>query len=404
MRNRYLMVLVAGAAIVAACSDTINLNNEVRQATQNDKIGFVTYSEKATRAADSNSVNMFDFHKAFDVYAWKTAVGGDQVVFDHTPVEYFTSQSTEGTYVYTSDFSKLAQEWGDSWATDTRFRGWFYEEVRYWDKLASNYNFYAIAPYEPTPTPAITIANGDYNITIGSDSARYKVSTEKNLAVIGDTTLTNERKYFGFNKDYMLADKSSTKNELVTLTFHHILTKLNVKITLTDAYKGTQPFTIKGLTIAGLEDEGYFAYDTVSSKNIWFSKKDSTYSLTDTTDYILKNVPAGAADTTEYSGYYWFQTLVFPQTLTCDTIGELATAPNNKYLHIEYAIGNEPFERFYDLAYVFGCTTKEANNKTYNLKQGSEYTINILVGPEPIVFKADASKWADDVEIDHDVE
>lgn len=402
MRNRYLMVLVAGAAIVAACSDTINLNNEVRQATQNDRIGFVTYSEKTTRAADSNSTNLFDFHKAFDVYAWKTAVGGDQVIFDHTPVEYFTSQSTQGTYVYASDFSKLAQEWGDSWATDNTLKGWFYEEVRYWDKLATNYNFYAIAPYEPTPTPAITIANGDNNITIGSDSARYKVSTEKNLAIIGDTTLTNERKYFGFNKDYMLADKSSTKNELVTLNFHHILTKLNVKITLTDTYKSTQPFTIKNLTIAGLEDEAYYVFDTNLTTNGWKTKEGSTYNLTDTADYILKNVPADVADTTEYSGYYWFQTLIFPQTLTCDTIDAQQTAPAGKYLYIEYAIGNDICKRYYDLAYVFGCT-QEANNKTYDLEQGSEYTINIKVGPDPIVFDAKASKWADDVEISHPV-
>lgn len=402
MINRYLMALVAGAAIVASCSDTIKLNNEVRQTAQNERIGFVTYSEKATRAADSNSVNLFDFHKAFDVYAWKTAVGGDQVVFDHTPVEYFTSQSTEGTYVYASDFSKLSQEWGDSWATDNNLKGWFYEEVRYWDKLASNYNFYAIAPYEPTPSPAITIANGDANITIGSDTTRYKVSTEKNLANLGDTTLTNEKKYFGFNKDYMLADKSSTKNQLVTLNFHHILTKFNVMITLTDAYKGTQPFTIKELVIAGLEDEAYFVYDTAMDKNGWHTKSGSTYNLVDTADYILKNVPAGAADTIEYSGYYWFQTLIFPQTLTCDTIGALKTAPNSKYLYIEYAIGNEPFKAYYDLAFVFGCT-QDANNNTYDMEQGSEYTININVGPDPIVFKAQASKWDDDIEINHDV-
>ena len=33
-----------------------------------------------------------------------------------------------------------------------------------------------------------------------------------------------DKKYFGFNKDYMLADKSTTKNALVALNFHHIQT------------------------------------------------------------------------------------------------------------------------------------------------------------------------------------
>ena len=397
MRKINMIVLVAGVAIVASCSDTTKLNNDIRQAkpTQNDRIGFVTYSEKATRAADTSSVNLYDFYRTFDVYAWKDANNEVQSVFNHVPVEYFT-EDTVGTYVYAQAPAKPSTEWGDDWTTANNLYGWFYEEVRYWDKLATSYNFYAIAPYEPTPDPAITIANGDDNITIGSDTARYMVSKEKNLAK--DSTLTKEKKYYGFNKDYMLADKSGTKLQLVTLNFHHILTKLNVKITLTDAYKGAQPFTIKELAIAGLEDEGYFEFAGMR-QNGWNTKDGSTYSLTDTTDYILKNVPAGAADTIEYSGYYWFQTLVFPQTPTCDTIGALKAAPDSKYLYIEYAIGDESFKAYYDLAYVFGCT-QAANNKTYDMEQGSEYTINIMVGPEPIVFKAEASKWADDVEID----
>lgn len=401
MRKINMIVLVAGVAIVASCSDTTKLNNDIRQAkpTQNDRIGFVTYSEKATRAADSNSVNLFDFYRTFDVYTWKTANNEVQSVFDHVPVEYFT-EDTVGTYVYAQAPAKPSTEWGDDWTTDNNLRGWLYENVRYWDKLATSYNFYAIAPYEPTPDPALTIANGDANITIGSDTARYKVSTEKNLAK--DSTLTKERRYFGFNKDYMLADKSGTKLKLVTLTFHHILTKLNVKITLTDAYKGTQPFTIKELDIVGLEDEAYFEYNTNMTTNGWTTKAGSTYNLTDTTDYILKNVPDSIADTIQYSGYYWFQTLIFPQTLTCDTIGALTIAPDSKYLYIEYTIGNEPFKAYYDLAYVFGCT-QDANNKTYDMLPGSEYTINIKVGPEPIVFEAKSAKWADDIEINPNV-
>ena len=400
MRNRYLMVLVAGAAIVAACSDTIKLNNEVRQATQNDRIGFVTYSEKTTRADQMNSINLYDFYKTFDVYAWKTANNEVQSVFSHVPVEYFT-EDTVGTYVYATAPARPSKEWGDSWTTDNNLKGWFYEEVRYWDKLATNYNFYAIAPYEVSPSPALTIADGDANIKIGDENDLYKVSTEKNLAK--DSTLTKEKKYYGFNKDYMLAEKVGTKFQLVTLNFHHILTKLNVKITLTDAYKNAGPFTIKNLTIAGLEDEAYFEYNTAINNNGWHTKSGSTYNLTDSTDYILKNAPAGVADTTEYSGYYWFQTLVFPQTLTCDTIGPLATAPNSKYLYIEYTTGsNESFKAYYDLAYVFGCN-QAANNNTYDMKQGSEYTINIMVGPEPIIFEAKSSIWADDIEIDHAV-
>lgn len=431
MRNRYLMVLVAGAAIVASCSDTTKLKTEAPLSDQTEKIGFVTYSEKTTRTDETNSTNLYDFHKAFDVYAWKTAVGGDQNVFDHTPVEYFTSNSTEGTYAYKSDFSKLALEWGDNWATATSYHGWFYEEMRYWDKLAKSYNFYAIAPYEESPSPALSIANGDANIKIGTSTDLYKISTEKNLAVVNDT-ITEGRKYFGFNKDYMLADKSATKFNLVTLNFHHILTKLNVMITLSNAYKGTQPFTINKLHLVGLEDEGYFNYNTNMTTNGWTTKANATYDFKFNTDYILKNVPDSVEDKTEYSGYYWLQTLIFPQTLTCTAEGAQTTAPTGKYLYIEYTIGSEPFDAYYDLAYVFDnelkcikdavlytATDQEVIDGekqvgdvkepavtvagTYNLEQGSEYTINILVGPNPIVFDANASKWADNVEISHPI-
>ena len=61
------------------------------------------------------------------------------------------------------------------------------------------------------------------------------------------------------------------------------------------------------------------------------------------------------------------------------------------------------FKAYYDLANVFGCT-KEAGKKTYDLAQGSEYTINIKVGPDPIVFEAKASTWDNDtIETNHNI-
>ena len=268
--------------------------------------------------------------------------------------------------------------------------------------MATAYNFYAIAPYEVTPSPAITITNGQDNITIGATNDRYMVSTEKNLAVIGDTTLTKDRQYFGFNKDYMLAEKFGTKFQLVSLNFHHILTKLNVKITLTDKYKGIQTFTIKDLKIARLEDNAYFDYDTDMTTNGWHTDGTSKYDIQIKKDYILKNVPDSVKDTIEYSGYYWIQTLIFPQTLTCAATGAKATEPTGKYLYIEYTIGDETFRAYYDLAYVFDNTLDI--DGTYDIAQGSEYTINIKVGPDPIEFEAKSTKWAEETEINHIVD
>ena len=88
---------------MASCSDTTKLKSDLPQSNQTEKIGFATYTEKATRADETNSVNLYDFYKAFDVYAWKTASGTVQEVFNHTPVEHFDQNSTAGTYVYASD-------------------------------------------------------------------------------------------------------------------------------------------------------------------------------------------------------------------------------------------------------------------------------------------------------------
>lgn len=405
MKKSYLMI-AAAATLFAACSDSEKLTNIVSQPTQNDRIGFVTYSEKTTRANESNSTNLYDFHEAFRVYSWKTVGTSDtQVVFNGEPVEHFTAQKTSGTYVYVSPKTPAA-EWGDDWASVNNLHGWFYENVRYWDKLATAYSFFAIAPYEATPAPALAVADDSVNIAIGSSTDYYDISGELNLATKGDT-LTKEKRYFGFSKDYMLADKAATRNQLVTLTFHHILTKFNVKISIQDSYKGKQIVTVKNLKIVGLENNGYFAYTTNMKTNGWTTKagtSNNTYYKEITDAYPIIN------DTTKnYSGYYWIQTLVFPQTLTCksDSAQSTATGLDDKYLYIKYAIGTEDFEAYYDLCYVFDNTAELADPSqskdatTYSLAQGSEYTLNIKVGPEPIIFDAKVDTWNEVTEVEH---
>lgn len=440
MKKSYLMI-AAAATLLTACMDSEKLTDQISQPAQNGRIGFVTYSEKSTRADESNSTNLYDFHEAFRVYSWKTVgTSAPQVVFNGEPVEHFTAQKTSGTYVYASPKTPAA-EWGDDWATVSNLHGWFYENVRYWDKLATAYSFFAIAPYEATPAPALAVANNSANIAIGTSSDFYSIKDEKNLA-IENNDLINEKRYFGFKKDYMLADKAATKNQLVTLTFHHILTKLNVKVNIQDSYKGLQKVTINSLKIVGLENNGYFSFNTNMTTNGWTTKagtENQTYNLDLTDDYPIAN-----DNTKVYSGYYWFQTLVFPQTLTCKSNQAQSTADglDDKYLYIKYTIGNEPFEAYYDLTYVFNngakpisaaiyYTQEEAdqynadNNltstdpdfvttatvkvpavtvaTTYPLAQGSEYTLNINVGPEPIVFNAEVTKWAEVPDVNHSV-
>lgn len=392
MKKSYL-ILAAVAGLFASCSQEV-LVDETSQNEAQKPFMFETFTQKVTRADEANSTNLYDFYKTFDVYGWKTVESTPKSVFSHVPVGHFTSD-TQGEVVYATAPAKPSDEWGTFNAA-----GWFYENVRYWDKVASGYEFFAIAPYEATPNPSLTVASGDNNIAIGSSSAKYDISTEKNLvngvAVTTTTGITPiaDKKYFGFSKDYMLAEKSTTKNALVSLNFHHILTKLNVKVTKQDSYKGASDLVINEIKIANLKKTGYFTYNTNMTTCGWTS--DGTYDLLNTGDYLISTKTAA----TVYSGYYWFQTLIFPQTLTCKAVGAKATATDltDRYLYVKYTIGTEVFEAYYDLANAFG---KTAADQTYEFAQGSEYTLNIKVGPDPIIFDATVTAWKVEDEVEH---
>ena len=196
----------------------------------------------------------------------------------------------------------------------------------------------------------------------------------------------------------MLAEKSDTKNQLVTLNFKHILTKLNIKITIQDTYKGIQSLTINKLEIAGLKKEGYY-----TATDGWTT--NGSYSKDITADYCIAN-PANNG--TNYSGYYWFQTLVFPQTFTCASNEAQQNSQGlTQYLYIKYTIGTEIFEAYYDLTYAFNNNAVVAdqnqgiNATTFELIKGTEYTLNIKVGPAPIVFDAVVDDWDDGAEHEH---
>lgn len=401
MKQNILFTAVIAISFTA-CTSTDSFR-EINTPQENGSIKFAAYSEKATKANDeSNSNHLYDFYKAFSVYGFKTVNGTASPVFSNDPVEHF-SDDVKGTYVYNGDGEKPSDEWGTDWANNS-LHSWFYEDVRFWDKLATAYSFFAIAPYAATHSPALTVADNLSNIQIGKPAQGeqaadlYDITTEKNLA----NPLTQDRKYFGFYKDYLLADKNTTKGSLVDFDFHHILTKFNVKISLQQSFIGRQVVKVDLIEIVGFENNGYFVYNTSMTTNGW-QTSGTTYSLSNPTDYALANYDKdqNSSFTQNYSGYYWFQNLIFPQTLTCTATGAksaLADVSGDKYLHIIYYIGNEKYEAYYNLAYIFNPQLLPAEGQTpagtYELAQGSEYTIDIKVGPEPIIFDAEVnSAW-----------
>ncbi len=445
-------MIAAAAALFAACSDTDTFKEAVN--SNQKAFTFSAYADKTTKAPNTNSTNLQDFYTVFGVYGFKNVTRNgsatSETVFSNVPNEYFAADdiSSNKTYTY-SDYDPKRKP-ADEWNAPTA--GWYYEDIRYWDKTANSYEFFAIAPYEASPT--YTVAAGAGNISIATSAAKYDISTEYNLARTDLTDPANPATvapkaaltYSGFKKDYMLAEKSAARTSDVMLNFHHILTKLNVKIVKADSYKGKQELIIKQLKIDGLAKEGYYTYQTSLTTNGW-TTGSTTYPLDIEADYSLTAA-------TNYSGKYWIETLIFPQTATCMKGGaqSTATALTDKYLYVKYSIGTEVFEAYYDLAYVFDKTltytaaeaaeynadladavsTTDVNpatntnytaeeaaahnaaltgavaendvkaaNTGYTFNPGSQYNLTLTVGPEPIHFDATVTTWTDVAEVNH---
>ena len=144
--------LIAATALMAGCTqsevlvDTPNPAPEVPRS-----ISFDTFVDKATRAKGTNSTDLNDYYPSFNVYGWKTVGGVTSDVFNNITVSYFNPEKGEGV--------KPGTEWGDNVET-----GWYYKYIRYWDKMATLYQFSA---YAPTAASDMVTCTSDGLITIG---------------------------------------------------------------------------------------------------------------------------------------------------------------------------------------------------------------------------------------------
>lgn len=407
--KKYLFIIAAATLIISGCGETEKLNRDIPESRTNVPLSFSAYSNVITRATDAkNSTKLNDFYDVFAVYSWKAVDNGTpQDVFKNIPNEYFTADE-QGDVVYDAAGEKPSIEWAvpSNIGVDNGY--WYYENLRYWDKLAT-YQFFAIAPYDDSATPYYSVAAGDNNFSLfkNEDGKRYDISTEEvNLMA---SKPEKALKYYRFNNDFMIADKKSTStiaetataaSQDVNLVFHHILSKLNVMIKKDPDFKGKQNLVVTDLVIANLQKEGSFVFKNNSmTENGWTTTGKYNISLTGK-NYSLNSETA--AD--NYDECYWVENLIFPQDITCkkayvdNVIDPQSDADNlDTYLYIAYKIGDDVFERYYDLANVFGVKTA---NTTYSFEQGSQYRLTITVGPKPIHFTAEVTKWIEDTDPD----
>ena len=435
--------LLAATAFLASCNQEVLIDTPDVEPTAPRAIGFETFADKATRADANNSTYLNDFYPTFNVYGWKTVGNDVTCVFNNIPVEYFATDA-QGKVVYKEEGQKPSDEWNFA------AKSWYYENVRYWDKMASSYLFSA---FTPTPAGVAFNCTSDGLIEIGSATAPVTVD-DKNLMATPATDLA----YKGFDLDYMTAQATATPSAdpadmstPVALNFKHLQAKMNVRIKLDDDMKTAQEVKVTEIKIHNLNDKGYYTNATITvtdkagtTTNVptgvtgWTTgTATADYVLSVTNDYLISPVEVEEDENQEntevvtedeeaeevkvsYHNHYVLEQLLIPQTINkyiepTPTAAEgdgqgsegatpaVVTLPVSltEYavacVYVEYTIGEETFKSYTPLANIF------STDPTYNFEGGKQYTLNITIGPKPINFTAEVTEWAEAIQGNHNI-
>jgi hypothetical protein len=198
----------------------------------------------------------------------------------------------------------------------------------------------------------------------------------------GRDVTDDEETYSGFDKDYMTA-VSKEKQEEVDLTFTHELAKLNVKVQKDNDYNSSQALFVTTLEILNLKNQGYFVRNATPSKTwtVSTSSTEGTFAM-GTGNRNLAN-----PDTDDKT--YVIEQLLLPQGIKKASEASRTTEFKEACVHITYTIGTEVFDGYYALNNIFD----DAND--YTFEGGNEYTLTITVGPDPIHFTPEVTKWVE---------
>lgn len=362
MKKNYFM-LAAATMMLAACAET-DLVNEVNVESTPQAIGFETFANKATRAENSSAAyswKLEEHHSSFRVW-------GGKKLNDGTLIPVYPT-TTLGTGTVTHD--------GTNWHANP---------IKYWDKAAERYVFFAAAPAEADWVADVETAN-DFStgyVTLSNFELKgTNLSVEKATSapvhnwkgeddvdlLISENTLVERTHY------------TTSGNTNVHLNFSHILSRLNVIVCKHADVVGDVAVT--ELVVDKLKNKGSFneslnpaTSTSPGSNNRWIDQGGS-YSIMGLTGNVSTNKDA-----------YLIQSLVIPQTITKETIDVNGGDDENQaYFKIAYTIAGEPFYGYYNLAAAFG-------GDTFDFGEGWQNTLTITINPTGITFSGKVAEWA----------
>lgn len=401
--------LFAAVALLASCNQEVLIDETTNaQPEVNRRIGFDTFVDKATRTTGTNSTELKDFYSTFIVNGWKT-VGEDEptCIFDNVAVNYIADADAYAGY---------AAEWGETFAA-----GWYYQNVRYWDKMATSYQFCA---YAPAVEDVVVDCSVNGTITIGTATAPVTVDGTNLMEQESSENLA----YSGFVADFMTAT-SNDATDKVSLTFSHLQAKMNVRIKLHEDITTAQEVKVTDIQIHNLKDKAYYASNAtgegvVSGWTLYTLPVDDEEeedeeeieeeevlpvddeegdATPEETPYILSVTgPYALNGTTDNChNHYVLEQLLIPQTISKpENSDPQLSLYNEACIYVEYTIGEETFKSYSPLADIF---IGEGEATTYTFEGGKQYTVNVIVGPSPIEFTATVDAW-ETAEADQDME
>lgn len=383
-----IFIFAAAAAMLASCSQDV-IVEEMKEASGDKPMVFSAGSEMATRAENSGATAedaLKLYHSTFKLWGYKNV--------STTETEVFKGQ---------------VLTWADSPdAPFTTSGDWTYSPLRYWDKSADDYDFYAVAPSTAGFVEAGT--PGNYYFTLPS----YTIDGRSLYQSTGDVH-KQPKDLFGddnaTNKDYMIATDQKgwsiyTAGTHVDLHFNHILSRFNIGVK-TSIPASVAKVTLNKVIVEKMQSKGDFDESRATGTELqggtdkrWNTASYNEYLTVgydhENPKYINSSINENTLGTTDY--LFFYQGLAIPQTVkyTADvkTNGSNLGATPEAYLYINYTIEYVSGEKetnfaYYNLAQVFN----QKLNEPLKISNGAE--AYKTTDPGTYIYYDNAGKWYD---------
>lgn len=308
MKKNYFMLALA-SMMMAACANNDLVDDLVKEEVP-QAIGFETFSNKISRKV-ADATKLDSYHDAFGVWAYKT-VGTEKTVMENYQV--------------------LKPNW--------TYAGVGSQTLKYWDKQATKYSFYAYAPYRAS---GVSIAAGKIKIEDGTYAA-----TENLQSGLWQTTINDNK--FTTDTDWMIADgipNYTTFGTEVPEVFKHIMSKLIVILQSDDVATGAE-VEVTSVSINNVHGKGSYDGDN------WTASDGGN------------SIPGEVGKLTSTDGYYSMEYLLIP-------------SEDDPTFSITYKVNGDTY-----------TVTNATISNIAEFKANTCYTLTATIGLSPIKFTASA--------------